>query len=147
MQRKFKIFDKKLNEFCEEPYWRWTVADNGYLYNSENDEWHKDEERFVVLWSTGMNDKNGTEIYDGDVLKGGKRNKFYKRITNSVVFFMESHSMFQHKWDEGSPHNASKEFWVNEPLWKVACSITPDENKRIEIIGNKYKNPELLVTK
>jgi uncharacterized phage protein (TIGR01671 family) len=59
---------------------------------------------------TGLKDKNGKEVYEGDILKGG----IYKS------FFVE--------WD------------FEENGW----NITEYGARSFEVIGNIYKNPELL---
>lgn len=51
----FRIFDKQENQYCEEPDYRWLLSRKGKLYNSENDEWHELGERYIVKFSTGLN--------------------------------------------------------------------------------------------
>lgn len=96
-----------------------------------------------LMQFTGLKDKNGKEIYEGDILRVDKYNHVLKKQVNSEVFWMESHGMFQHTWDEGSHFNDTKEFWNNEPLYKVAFSMI-DVSPKCEVIGNIYENPELL---
>lgn len=93
-----------------------------------NEQYVIKEPNFVLLQSTGLKDKNGVEIYEGDVLK-----------ESSGGIFLE----FQYEviWDEK---------WATFKLdWtRVANSIQyPGWNRGIEmeIIGNVYLNPELLI--
>lgn len=109
-------------------------SENGFEYAKEDITWM----RF-----TGLHDKNGKEIWEGDILASKKWNKVKKSEAPSVVFWMDTHAEFQHKWNEGNPFHPEKDFWNNEPLWKVACSMF-QEQLVVEVIGNIYENPELI---
>lgn len=76
---------------------------------------------------TGLKDKNGVEIYQGDIVKGFKDGKEIEGITDVVVF--ES-AMFQLKNTPSKLINFTYEL----------------SNKQCEVIGNIYENPELLST-
>lgn len=70
---------------------------------------------------TGLKDKNGTEIYEGDIVKC--------RHGIGVVKFHNASFVFD--WD----FNALNELMH---VWKE------DSVLQVEIIGNIYENPELL---
>lgn len=72
--------------------------------------------KHVVQFYTGLKDKNGNEIYEGDILAG----RF--DLIRSVVF---EHGKFMLKHGE-CLHDLSGEQWTSV------------------IIGNIYENPELL---
>lgn len=93
---------------------------------------------------TGLKDKKGKEIFESDILQGRKYNKVLKRYVPSVVFWMDTHGIFEHKWQEGNPFHPELEFWNNEPLWKIASNLLDDAAKYIAVIGNIYENPELI---
>lgn len=81
-----------------------------------------------MMQFTGLHDKNGKEIYEGDIVN----NVTYK--FNGVVFF-----------DNGS-------FWVREYLSHVDEGLYDDREKETrwsinlnwEVIGNIYENADLL---
>lgn len=81
--------------------------------------WHIVDEATLGQY-VGLKDKNGTKIFEGDILK-----HFYSSI--EIYGFYENLDVF---YEEG------KFFGGCYDLWDVACSS--------EIIGNIYDNPELL---
>lgn len=81
---KYRIYDKKEKEYCEEPDWRWMLSRDGKLYNSENDKWHTPGERYIIEFWTGEKDSKGIEIYDGDIFTRGNSNtKYWLRNTEN----------------------------------------------------------------
>jgi len=92
----------------------------------------------ILIQFTGLHDKNGTEIYEGDIVNYSTKHSNNITYTfNGIVFF-----------DRGC-------FWVREYLSHVDEGIFDDPEKETrwsidldwEIIGNIYENPELLEVK
>lgn len=91
--------------------------------------WEVDADDCVVMQSTGLHDKNGEEIFEGDIVKWGSwhvksamaRHEKLKKI-NVVVW------------------NQRKGSWQtdHDDVWEVG--IYSD----IEVIGNIWENPDLL---
>ena len=73
--------------------------------------------------STGLKDKNGVDIYEGDIVT--KHPEYYR---NSEIIYDEWASSLRFKTDEDDG---------NLELTKYYCS-------KMEIIGNIYENPELI---
>ncbi len=82
---------------------------------------------YVVMQFTGLLDKNGKEIYEGDVLKG------------KLSYSNDDGS------DAGSEETIGKVEWDRIGWY---CRVTDFYNapSNAEVIGNIYENPELLTS-
>ena len=87
-------------------------------------------EDVILMQSTGLKDKNGKEIFDGDVLAC----KTDDEVINLNIFWDEEHALFMFE---------SKKYNEQEPL----AELVEDNIYPFEIIGNIYENPELLEEK
>lgn len=78
---------------------------------------------------TGMTDKKGVKIFEGDIVRWDKDQKLY------VVEFRGG--MFYASVEPCNPH-----IYGGFPLWFLC-----EEEHHCKIVGNRYDNPELLVAK
>lgn len=78
---------------------------------------HEDSKKEIIMQFTGLLDKNGVEIYEGDICE-----KRSKRGSKKIAAI---------KWD-----NETAMFEYGDE-----CAF---ENEYMEVIGNIYENPELL---
>lgn len=119
---KFRAWDKEKKRFFEpEGYSEdalivYLNGDMGVLDNEPYESIHSDEanKRFVLLQYTGLNDKNGVEIYEGDIVEQKKQREQYR--------------LFEIKWDRGN----------------MGFYFSHAGTNFIEVIGNVYENPDLL---
>lgn len=78
---------------------------------------------------TGLNDKNGKEIYEGDIVSIGEL------YPNCEVFYDESLASFKHRiYGAG----------ILEGQVLTISNFKKRILKRFEVIGNIFENPELL---
>ena len=88
----------------------------GYEWDSEGGGGVEDNKYLIPLQFTGLKDKNGKEIYEGDIL--------FDEINDEKLLV---------EWDKSG-------CWKIGRVW--ACNYSA--NGADEIIGNIYENPELL---
>ena len=96
----------------------------------------------VILQCTGLKDKNGTLIYEGDIVK-----LIADTFTTTYVVKFGDFAMFsldfQSKYEKGS--TAVYGWYLDGMKYPIPLSISLDTSGlKLEVIGNIYENPELL---
>lgn len=128
---KFRAWHPQL----ETMYYDCIVHPRGWIDGST----HRSGEHGTLMQFTGLRDKNGEEIYEGDIVKYTWQGKVGEDSLGRERFVdeVEIHEIV---WDlgfcfdsHGLPHDA----------YPLSC-LTEDDD--FEIIGNRYENPELLET-
>jgi len=109
---KFRAWDKNTKVMIDFG----SLKDFGYWIHK----WYRPK-RYILVQHTGLKDKNGKEIYEGDI------------ISNSMgkypIYYNEEHCQFK-----------AKGYRVNSQ--DIPWDFT-EEPYLIEIIGNIHENPEL----
>jgi uncharacterized phage protein (TIGR01671 family) len=129
---KFRAWD--IDEKCWIPKEMFVIGANGKLYTHDDNEEVMLEEVIPVelMQYTGLRDKNGKEIYEGDILRVLEVSNTNELEYRSPVEYIDCC------------------FLVTEPSGTqvpLACFHNPDWTYplfEIEIISNIYQNPDLL---
>ena len=133
---KFRAWDKQNKSMIQNYAHNGT---NGRLYVAEGSE---PLGELQLMQFTGLKDKRGKEIYEGDITEF----RFDGCIRKTVWFFDEFHGQFRNKlvwWNDvfNTEENAiSEEEWI-----KTMKNSTGSHSDRwTEVMGNIYENHELL---
>ena len=137
MIAKFRAWDKRFSEFMEDFF----VSEDGKIYKKSTDTGYgiaisrETSDEVILMQSTGLKDKDGQEIFEGDIVKrdGVKRPevvRFGEWTDVDSLGYKEQYIGFYFE----SEHEGQE--WLH--------SVEPQFNHLYKVIGNIYENQELL---
>jgi len=132
---KFRVWDLEKKFYLnQDDEFHFYEPDRGWQCPIPLCECLRDKKRYVVQQYTGLTDKNGKEIYEGDIVKTIYVNDPVNDIGN-IIYHVET-GAYRIKTSKHLLPIVTYRFIEDEPqgLLQVAD----------EIIGNIFENPELL---
>lgn len=117
---KFRAWDNELL-FMVDPM-QYIIRFDGLPFFDNKGDAIEQGDKLILMQFTGLKDKHGKEIYEGDIAEYSGGN--YNGLTGKIHF-----DMGQFVW-------TIKEWKKEKELWQVYNSLS--------IIGNIYENPDLL---
>ena len=126
---KFRIWDgKEMTDSC--------IYSFGKFYDGDRN--YEDGIEFLgqVMQFTGLLDRHGKEIYEGDILHNGWVISWNENYPN-YGFYQKSKDNWRTGLGVGRPN------WKYGFLWNKQNPYSIDRQD-LEVIGNIYQNPELL---
>ena len=132
---KFRVWDKliKRMHICGEDVHD-TISfeietNKAYYYNLQNGCGSlREDSDYVLMQYTGLKDKNGKEIYEGDIVKIPDDYEEYGTNAGEMYEVYFSYGGFRLKPKYNSK---ARGYWL-------------EDDNEVEVVGNKYDNPELL---
>lgn len=146
---KFRVWDTENKEMLrvqeldfEDTFYGGRLSIRTEQYND-----YFDIEDMILMQYTGLHDKNGKEIYEGDIVK----RSLYDAKEHRIFF----EDFYQIVFEKGAfQYKGIKEYYIDKTgkkygemdkiYWQYLGSNFGVDIENIEVIGNIYENKELL---
>lgn len=143
---KFRAWDKENKCFWRNIYEAYkgsleelSINLNGRLHIRNISGMHDEStfyDRFELMQYTGLKDKNGKEIYEGDIIKEEQGDKFIVKFGEFIIIEYDERQ-YGYYAEEINKTESEIGLTGKFPLFKWGCAQSI-------VIGNIHENPELL---
>ena len=131
---KFRLWDKRFSEFVEDFF----VSEDGKIYKKSTDTGYgiaisrETSDKVILMHSTGLFDKKGVEIFEGDVISTYTDNLVIKR-DNLLGFYVEVVKVEE-----------KRNYFAETVDIEYLGLFAKDFGVAVEVLGNIYENADLL---
>lgn len=136
---KFRVWDKSLKKYMEFKEFKFMNVEFTFNPITKEAEIEYDKERYDVEQCTGLKDKNGKLIYEGDILFVKTLDWKNKERWNAGEVRTYWSVEYKDYWN----HRGFMVFGINRRFHKPLTRTTIFNSEAV-IVGNIHKNPELL---
>lgn len=126
MKPKFRVWDKLDKEIYEVGEIHWFRGEFDFI--GDGITFKRDADEVELMQSTGLHDKNGKEIFEGDIVQ------FEDCYEVSDFLYINTGII---EWCQGGFHVTNRDSVLMEDL-------LDGDSLDVTIIGNIYENPELF---
>jgi uncharacterized phage protein (TIGR01671 family) len=139
---KFRVWDKITNQYLQELgiyYWHIPYSLDGEKITGEANLVGLSEllrhDNFVAQQYTGLNDINGKEVYDGDLVE------LHTAANDHAIGVKGNHcGLYEMYWDRCYKLKTIKPNWFFVPTFEGPAA----DYNIMKVVGNVFENPELL---